>query len=225
MENKENPNQLSSAGPLILIIIALVWFGFVADRTKEYGKKHILISLDDHQRMDELIKPNSLLFMGDSHVSSIPVSQYFDDSVNLGIGYQTSVELLEYISKYQSVKSARTIVLSIGTNDLILNNDKDFIFRFARILQAIPSNTRVIVNTVPPVIRFKNENNWVNRTNRMNLEIKAVCAKFKNCRAYDLHQSLSDSGLSIEKVFDPDGIHLSKASYDIWLRDLQELVK
>lgn len=215
-----SPNAL-----ILLTIIGLVWFGFLVDKTNEYAKQHILISLDDHQRMDELIKPKALLLMGDSHLSAIPTSQYFENAVNLAIGYQSSFELEKYIGKYNGLTTSRTVILSLGTNDLILKKEKDFVVRYAKILLTIPKETRVIVNTVPPITRFQKDKNWGMRTQKINLEIKAVCAKFKNCQVYDLHNTISNSDIPLDKAFDPDGIHLSKASYDIWLRDLQELVK
>lgn len=222
-ESKKSP--VSPITPLLLVIIGLIWFAFVADKTKEYATRHILISLDDHQRMDELIKPNALLLMGDSHLSAIPVSQYFENAVNLAIGYQSSLELEKYIHKYNGLKTARAIVLSLGTNDLILKKDDEFIKAYATILVAMPKSAKIIVNTIPPVTRFEKDKNWVKRTHKLNDEIKAVCAKLKNCEVYDLYNSLVNSGMPLDKAFDQDGVHLSKASYEIWLRDLQEMVK
>ena len=55
-----------------------------------------------HSRMDGSIPDNSILFIGDSITQSLCVSAVADNSVNLGIGGDTTLDVINRLPKYKN---------------------------------------------------------------------------------------------------------------------------
>ena len=56
------------------------------------------------------------MFLGDSHVQGLAVSSITPNAVNLGIGGNTTVGLIQRLQNLKSLQLARTVVIAIGYN-------------------------------------------------------------------------------------------------------------
>jgi len=70
-----------------------------------------------HKRMDGSVPNKSVVFIGDSMVQALVTSAIANHTVNYGIGGDTIGGLTNRIPLYESMDSARAIVISVGVND------------------------------------------------------------------------------------------------------------
>ena len=176
-----------------------------------------------HFRMDGNVPDGATLFIGDSITQGLATSAIANPSVNYGIGSDTTLGVLNRIRKYESLNRADTVVLAIGVNDLSRRSDEKIVTNYKKILDSIPEEIPVVVSAILPVDervqRVNSENNRISTVNKL---LRDLSLKYDNVTFSDAGSSLRDPENNLKSDFHVgDGVHLSSAGYQVWIRELR----
>lgn len=177
-----------------------------------------------HKRQDGSIPDNATLFIGDSIVQGLATAAVAARSVNLGIGTDTTAGLLSRLPLYQSMQSVGRVVLSIGVNDLQFRNNNEIVANYRALLNQMPDNAAVYVNSVFPV---DEQYGFAAGTNRRIAALNGALAKlvesFPNASYIDVHGQFSNQlGALRAELHIGDGLHLNTAGNLLWAAALRE---
>lgn len=184
---------------------------------------HYKTMITYHQRMDDSVPNNAVIFIGDSITQGLAVSAVTPLAVNYGIGRDTTAGVLERIPLYCSLTRAEATVLAIGVNDLRQRNNDQILANFESILEQLPNSVPTVISAILPVDpRVWPEPDHNQRIAQINHELELLCSIYptliftnSSTRLLDAEQNLASS----HHV--GDGIHLSTAGYKIWIEDLR----
>lgn len=176
-------------------------------------------------------REGQVVFFGDSITEFLSAGDWYGEySVkngkevyNRGIGGDTTNRLFERTRDNVTCIKPCAVVLLIGTNDIGLGFDSDFISNNIEktliLLKADCPDCRIILQAIYPVIEGKAEK----RTNRAildaNKKIKALAEKYKT-EYLDLTYILSDKNGNLRQEYTYDGLHLSAAGYEVTTREI-----
>ena len=90
-------------------------------------------------------------FIGDSHMDRLDVSRISPSSQNLGIGGDTTKDVLLRISDYEPLTRADAIVIGVGFNDLLRNTPDETAANLRLILEKIDYSIQVLLLSSLPV--------------------------------------------------------------------------
>lgn len=159
-----------------------------------------------------------IVLIGDSlthrhHFNSI-------DASNFGIDGDTTDGVLARLSQ---TKEAKTIVLMIGVNDILMNVPMAAIQRnYEKIFAQVTSEQELIILSLLPVI----DDPQTKTINRNILTLNSWLqekAKQYNRQFIDLYPLFSD-GKGLKEAYSLDGIHLSISAYQVWEKQLKQLL-
>ena len=154
-------------------------------------------------RMDSGQPSGAVLLLGDSLTDRFKdYARLAPQVVNYGVGGQTSQELLQSLPRYGLVHRASLIVLTIGTNDLRLDQVDGIETRLREISAALPGP--MIWNAIPPTAYGDNS--------RVNAAARKVCADRPDCRFLVTDFAPEDF---------TDGSHLRPSGYAKWAANLK----
>jgi hypothetical protein len=164
-----------------------------------------------HQDMESNVPAGAAIFLGDSITQRLVTSNVAPLSVNYGIGWQRSDQLIESMKGYESIQRASAVYIAIGVNDLLQKRQDGIDGRYRTILQAIPARIPVVLSSVSPLPTLDSD------------VVKGVrdagaraCAERPGCVFVDLLALLPAAGLQ------PDKVHLSAQGYRLWIGALRQ---
>ena len=141
----------------LLLLLVLVKSDFIELAAVKFGKlpKELTPSyyslLAFQKRVDEQLSADSVIFIGDSLIQGLAVSEIAPNSVNYGIGADTTLGVLTRLGFYKSLSRARIIFIMIGLNDLKRRSNAEIITNYQKILEAMPKDRAVIIGAILPV--------------------------------------------------------------------------
>lgn len=159
-----------------------------------------------HQRLLPQLPDGWAVFLGDSITAGLIQSRIEPRSINLGIGGQTSAQLLARIPTYRGLEGASVVYLMIGINDIWQGKASDLKTTIPDLARAIPANTPVVWSAIAPTTH-EDMNVQARSANEL---IKQTCASRGNCRYVDTWAALTGLGSSAFT----DGVHLSPSGYE-----------
>lgn len=169
--------------------------------------------------VDATLPDNTTVFLGDSITQGLAVTAIEPSSANYGISGQTTRQMLDALSTYQALPRAKAIVLTIGINDFLRQEQAGIEQRLAQIAQALPAKVPLIWNAVMPVAPGLVDAPALIGTNQA---IQRLCAQRAHCTFVDTWPILSDSAGRIHAAYYvPDGVHLSPDGYRAWITALK----
>lgn len=197
---------------LALTVIKPAWLMKALGRTDQHHAQMLVI----HSRIDPSVPDKASIFLGDSIIEGLATAAVAPNSVNFGIGRQTTDKLLESIKRYKSIDRASEIYLLIGINDFLQNKKEGLQGRLQEISKSIPLEKRLIWSGIMPTL----PNKIVSPTEiqLVNKYIKELCDIRARCVYVDTWEAIEPMR---EKAF-TDGIHLSPAGYKEWIKKLRE---
>lgn len=179
------------------------------------------------KEINSIVEANCFLFAGDSITEGYPLQELFQEivrPVNRGIGGLKTFELIESIDSLILDLNPKNLVLLIGTNDLVLEQNPKLIA--SRILQIIHEvrqhcpSTKIFLQSVYPVNKkFPDVGEKVVDL-RDNEDIRKINELLKE-NAKDLYtyidvfSYLSDANGDLNLMFTFDGLHLNVAGYKV----------
>ena len=163
---------------------------------------------------DAAAPEGAVVFLGNSIIEGLDTSAVAPDTLNLGIGGDTSRGLLGRLDRYSSLASARAIVLEIGINDLVHGDGGEVIANYRRILAQLPKQPRIYLLGLLPIEEkafVAAHGNLATNAEiaRIDVAARELCQRRGNCV---LLQPFGAGGLPPE-YHTGDGLHLNAAGY------------
>lgn len=179
-----------------------------------------------HKQMDPAVPANATVFLGDSITMALATSAVAANSVNYGIGWQRSDQLLKSMEDYSAIQRASRVVVTIGTNDLLQGREAGIEARYKSILAKIPLSVPVVMNSVPPIgdVTFHGHKVDDAAVREVVATAQNVCKADPRCRFVNTHDVLSTGGKPTPGVLLADQIHLSPAGYQMWIDAMKPAV-
>ena len=211
---------------LILLMLQVLLFVIIFVPEKQTANKEgsafykEMISF--HQRVDKNVTDGAVIFIGDSLVQGLAVSSIAPKAVNFGIGNDTTEGVIKRLPLYSSLGGAKTIVLSIGINDLKNRKIEAIVKSYRKILQLLPASVPVLLNAILPVDeRVKKRRHLNSRIRRLNEQIKKLSEQHTNIRFLDMTALLTnEDGNLLKKYHVGDGLHLNASGNIVWIQAL-----
>lgn len=185
--------------------------------------------LGSHLQMDGSVANGSVIFLGDSltqglNVAAVSTTQADSTpAINYGIGMDTTLGLLTRVPQYSSLKNASQIVICIGINDLIrtTRSDAEILENYQRILEALPNDVPVLIQTLFPVDERVGMHGFNTRIRALNSAL-AQLAEREGHGFLDVHRAVvGEDGNLKAALHTGDGVHLSTAGYAVWIEMLK----
>ena len=174
-----------------------------------------------YMRKAQSIDQRSILFIGSSSIQGLNVSQITHDGINLGIGGERILGLIDRVQEYNQLPQSRLIVIAAGFNDLCRSNTSTMSKQFNLLIQNL-SNIPVIISALQPATNLKVCDGLANKIIQFNQYLQDTCHTIQQCYFVDLPKILANQN---KPVFEADAIHLSKFGYQLWQAELASKIK
>jgi lysophospholipase L1-like esterase len=212
---------------LVVILVKSNFLGLVAlkfNQLPEELSPNYYSLLSFQKRVDAQLSENSVIFIGDSLIQGLAVSEIVPHSVNFGIGADTTLGVLTRLESYQSLAKAKNIFLTIGLNDLKRRNNTEIINNYRKILTVLPKDRPVTIGAILPVDeRVSSVGSRNKRIKALNLMLEKLTHQFKNIQFISINLLLLDETGNLKERFHiGDGLHLNKAGYGVWVNQLKK---
>lgn len=166
-----------------------------------------------------------LLFIGDSLIEFFDWQKRFPARkiFNCGIAGETAEGLLARLPDIiQQVQSPGLVVIMTGINNVAME-DYSFLFSYEKIIsrlqQAYKQTVIVITSLLPVDLYFLGD-----AVPRINRRLKDLALQ-SGTVYLDLYPLFIDrNSRVISSYYEPDGVHLSDAGYEIWSKTIEENV-
>lgn len=177
-----------------------------------------------HKRIDPCVPDNAVLFIGDSSIQGLCVTEIADHAINYGIGGDTTEDLLSRLPEYESLTRARAVVFSIGDNDLLKGRtEEEIIGSYRRILVQMPKKVSVFFCSLTPGSENPKHELMNRDVESLNREIKQLSSSRAACHFVDLASCVSNErGFLLAEYADTDGVHLNGRGYRVCIEKLNE---
>jgi lysophospholipase L1-like esterase len=172
-----------------------------------------------HENSVEIVPEGSIIFIGDSITQGLYVTTVRPNSVNYGIGGDTTLGVLARLDTYQTaMQNASAIVVAIGVNDLTRRSGDELIQNYTRILESLP-NVPIFISSILPVdesiLGKKGLNSQILKVNDL---LKQLASDYDNVEYIDNQNALdeNDDGVLDAKFHTGDGLHLNSVGNTAW---------
>lgn len=177
-----------------------------------------------YKRMAGNLENDTNIFIGDSITQGLNVSAVKQNSVNFGIGGDTTKGVINRITDYK-VKETQDIYLLIGINDLQFRGNEEIINNYNTIFSKLNKNNIYLTSIMPLDKDYQDRNNKFSneRIASLNKDLKDICNKNSKCKYIDIYQKLLDTnGYLDQKYHIGDGIHLNTSGYNLWISEIKK---
>lgn len=144
--------------------------------------------------------------------------------VNLGFGGSTLAACDWFFNRILQPYQAKRIIFYAGDNDLGDGRNPEEVFIFYQQLQALinkrfPAIQFYFISIKPSIARWS----IIEKIKHLNLLVQEDIAKgFGNQHFIDIFtHMLNDAGMPDASLFEPDGLHLSKKGYQLWIEQVK----
>jgi hypothetical protein len=190
--------------------------------------EHYYRTLKYHKIMDGSVTSGSMVFIGDSLVQGLWITAISPQSVNYGIGGDTTAGVLKRISEYKSIEHAAMVVIAVGLNDLVFRNNDEIVENYQKIANSIPENIPVVFSAVLPINEdVRKDMQGRNKQIRLlNMKLKKLCDTSRRFNFIDIGAQLIDKNGNLDLSFsDGGGVHLNSKRNEIWISELRKATR
>lgn len=211
-------------------IVILVFYLIIANISSSHGVEmppedvpFIPMMRGIHQQMDASVPAGATIFLGDSITMALATAAVSSHSVNYGIAWQRSDQLIQSMDIYQSIMRASRVFVMIGTNDVLQGREAGMQTRYQTILAKIPINVDVVMSSIPPMGDVVINGGKIDGKHMQEVVTmaKTVCEADTRCRFVNAYEKLSEKGKPVEGALLADQIHLSPKGYQLWIEALR----
>jgi len=195
-----------------------------------------LIKIDYERKIkafEQINQLNQTIILGDSMVAYLNLSKYHlnDQVINQGIAGDTTEGVMNRLNLVQRLKP-KSVILSIGSNDLVLLNHRpktiaNHIIEIKNQLEEA-LKIKVYVFSMTPVLRnhaISNMDYIDSRTNHELEEINHLLKKtLKKEEFFNVYDDLLDENKELKISYTTDGIHLNQEGYQIYTKYIKSIL-
>ena len=166
------------------------------------------------------------VIIGDSMIAYMNMSQYgFNEVINMGIAGDTTLGVLNRLDAVIRQKPKR-IILSIGSNDLVLTDHEPFeiVEKIIEIYSILSKESKVYVLTLTPINREDPKAHKAYIAGRKNEDIEIINQGLKDYlkdQVIDVAKPLMDHSHKLNITYSKDGIHLNEEGYHVFAKILK----
>lgn len=182
------------------------------------------------------INENSIVFIGDSHITFFPLTEWFNDTnvLNNGINGDKTSDVLHRIGRIAAYRP-KSVFLQIGINDILstdegISGDTSLLNNYRKIIclsQKISPETDIYINSIMPVSKNYAGERIDSITSRI-LSINEVLQRLafeKGCTYIDVFHALASSHNRLPFYLTVDGLHLNRLGYNKWFHVIKSAAK
>ncbi len=162
--------------------------------------------------------PGAVLFFGDSHVQSLNVAAVTERGVNLGVGRNTTLGMLQRLRGHKLLEGASAVVLHVGINDLGRRPPEEAASYLRRSVAAVPPELGIVLSGTFPVGGPDEINSKVAA---YNAAMPNACGGRPRCVFLDSAALVRDGKGQLDRRYEiGDGLHLNAEGYRRWAEAL-----
>ncbi len=163
----------------------------------------------------------SIIFIGDSIIQEMPVSQITPNAMNYGIAGDTTKGLIDRIDTISPLNNAAAVVTLIGINDFWFYGKEKIIDYYKLLLDIMPQKTKIIVNSILPIDEKYDSLPYNDLIDNVNTHIEQLCDLHDRFYYCDSNSSLKNSEGILDRNFHiGDGLHLSEMGYVVLMQSI-----
>ncbi len=188
---------------------------------------HYYTMLAFHKRVDKNIPEKSLVFIGDSITQGLAVIAVSPQSINYGIGQDTTVGVLKRMPLYRSILESKAVVIAVGINDLKRRSNAEIVKNYRSIVNLVPRNIPVLFSAVLPVDEVASGKVGFNeRIRKLNDSLSDICKKSRRLYFLNISKFVVNSNGNLSADYHiGDGVHLNRLGNEIWIAELKEYIQ
>lgn len=177
-----------------------------------------------HERSIPLVPNDAVIFFGNSITQSLCEIAVSSNSVNFGIGGDTTAGLLSRLPKYEdAIKRSRAVMIEIGINDLPIRDDDQILRNIENICNLLEGKPTVVSSIMPVDPEYPEAKQLSNeRITKLNAKLAERISHhpsvvfLDNSKYLDTnHDGKLDSDLHV------DGVHLNAKGNMRWVEALK----
>jgi lysophospholipase L1-like esterase len=207
---------------ILIILVLKTDFLLLAGKTfgwippEEWTIPLLLRTLEQAEQ-DLDVPTGAVILLGDSIIARLNPRLITSDTVNFGIGGETTRTLYAHLSVLRSLTRSETVVIGVGVNDLKYRRPDQIAHDYGALLDRLARRPTVIVLAVLPIeeggeaarSRSYLRNEPIGVLNRL---LGRECKKHANCRVLDAWPVLTAAHGSTPRadLYDSDEWHLSE---------------
>ncbi len=176
---------------------------------------------------------NQTIIIGDSMVAYLNLSSYRlnDQVINQGIAGDTTEGVMYRLNLVKRLKP-KSVILSIGSNDLVLlyHTPEAIVKNIISIKNQLESELKikVYVFSMTPVLRDHIISNMDYIDSRTNVELEHINhllkKHIKEEQFFNVYDDLLDENSHLNLRYTTDGIHLNKAGYEFYIKYIKSVL-
>jgi len=183
-----------------------------------------------HSRSVDVVPDDSVIFIGDSITQGLAVAAVHPQSVNYGIGGDTTTGILERLPIYMpALERAKCIVLAIGINDYTRRDADGVIQNYNQILDTLPKDRNVVVSAVLPVDEISRPSIGERKEfiSELNSKLKTLTDGRERVIFVNATGAVDtdDDGRLDLSLHTGDGVHLNSTGNKVWAAILRDAIK
>ncbi len=170
------------------------------------------------------IDSNDVVFIGNSLTEGFPVTEYFANAKNRGVGGSETRHVLARIGPIVNGRPKK-IFLEIGVNDLAAGvSINDALAKYNTIISTIQTRsprTAIYIQSIFPVC--KEYSNLLPAIKEFNSKLAQQYGHIAGITYLNIYPSLVKNN-KLDSALTHDGIHLNAKGYQIWKKEIEHAV-
>lgn len=231
-------HKKSSKGFFVIIIISLIicsnffiYYKYYKLKLSIASTNKTIYSIKESNFEDVgAYSKEKIVFVGDSLTDYCEWNELLNNNnvINRGIGADTTQGVLNRLDIIISENPKKLFVL-IGVNDIIQNVNLDTIVnnydKIIRTTKEKSPQTKIYIQSCLPINEpmRKNSESVNKNITLLNNELVKISRKY-NSEFIDLYSSLLDKDGQLKSDYTIDGLHLNGQGYEVWKKDIIDLV-
>lgn len=181
-----------------------------------------------YKRVDKQLSYPSVLFIGDSMIQGLAVSEISQNAVNFGIGTDTVGGVNSRLKEYSATGKADCIFIHVGINDLLRERSiAATVNEFKGIFSTLSTHPNVLIGELLPVKSLSPRLARVSsKITAFNVLLASEVEKYDNVSLVNQYNEFLSEDFELSELYhNGDGLHLSTLGNRVWIRQLRRQLR